>query len=304
MRSRKPDADKLHARFEVAGEVCKDRSQPNPLIVAHGWEQEFIRSRIFPIVRGLIASFVGVHPVENAGEYYRALLSAIGASLLKGEPVEPSHFLRREVWVSRKGLEYLLTKDTVFGYYLHIFEPKTAAYMLSIRGTLYIDVGANVGQYVVPLAKNFAHVVAVEPNPVAVDVLEKNLARNRLTNVKILRAAVSPQGGPLEIHSGAFLTTWGVHAQGPVKVRSSSLTLDQILSEFDYVDLLKLDIEGLELPVLESSKLLNRVRWVSVAAVPQQANRIAEVFRRHGMSLVRISRKWSRDENAFATRVT
>lgn len=304
MRSRKPDADKLHVRFVVAGEVCKDPSQPNPHIVTHGWEKEFIRSRIFPIVRGLIASFVGAHPVENAGEYYRALLLGIGASLLRGEPVEPSHFLRREVWVSWKGLEYLLTKDTVFGYYLHIFEPKTAARMLSIRGIVYIDVGANVGQYVVPLAKNFAHVIAVEPNPVAVDVLEKNLARNSMTHVRILSVAVSPQGGPLEIRSGAFLTTWGVHAQGPMTVRSSSLTLDQILSEFDDVDLLKLDIEGLELPVLESSKLLSRVRRVSVAAVPQQANRLTEVFRRHGLSLLRISKKWGRDENAFATRVT
>lgn len=274
-----------------------------PPRLAQGWEKEFIRSRLSPIVRGLISSLVGVHPVENIGEYYRAMLSSLGASLLKGEPLEPSQFLRGRVWVSRKGMEYLLTKDTVFGYYLHTFEPRTAAQMLSMRGVVYIDIGANVGQYVVPLAKNFAYVVAVEPNPVAVDILKKNLARNRLTNVTVVRAAVSPHGGPLEIHSGAFLTTWGVHAKGPETISSSSLTLDEILSEFDHVDLLKLDIEGLELPVLETSKLLRRVRRVSVAAFPQQVNRLTKLLRGHGLSDVRTFGGWARDENTFATRI-
>src|SRR6266852_5711925 len=133
------------------------------------WERRFVRRNLPLIAKGLIWSCLRVKPLAS----------------------HPGKFLRKDVWVEYGGLKYLLTRETVFGYYLHLFELRTANILCSLSGDVFLDVGANVGQYAVPLAKRFRTVVAVEPNPVAVEILQRNLARNRLTNVRVISKAVS-----------------------------------------------------------------------------------------------------------------
>src|SRR5467141_3939033 len=207
------------------------------------WEREFVRRNLLLIAKGLIWSWLRVNPLEGKLQYYRALFLAAVVTLFKRQVSHPSKFLRKDVWVEYCGLKYLLNRETVFGYYLHLFELRTADILCSLSGEVFVDVGAKVGQYAVPLAKRFRLVVAVEPNPVAVEILQRNLARNRLTNVRIISKAISATRGYVLLNEGEYLTTWGLNQTGARNIRVASITIDDLLGEFEKVDLMKVDIE-------------------------------------------------------------
>jgi FkbM family methyltransferase len=264
------------------------------------WERGFVRRNLPLIAKGLIWSWLKVKPFEGKLEYYRALFLAAVVTLFKREASHPSKFLRKEVWVKYGGLKYLLTYKTVFGYYLHLFELRTAEILYSLSGDVFVDVGANVGQYAVPLAKRFRTVVAVEPNPGAIEILQRNLARNKLTNVRIISKAISSTRGYVLLYEGEYLSTWGLNQTGARNVRVESITMDDLLEEFETVDLLKVDIEGLESRVLLNAQSLGRVRHLSFAGVSPNRLELEEKLRRLGFSLRLPYSPWQVEENVDA----
>jgi FkbM family methyltransferase len=58
------------------------------------------------------------------------------------------------------------------------------------NGIQLIDIGANVGLYSIKLAGNFKSVVAIEPSPVNIYILKKNIELNNLNNVTVLETAI------------------------------------------------------------------------------------------------------------------
>ena len=264
------------------------------------WERGFVRRNLPLIAKGLIWSWLRVKPLEGKPEYYRALFMAAVVTLFKRQASHPGKFLRKDVWVEYGGLKYLLTRETVFGYYLHLFELRTADILFSLSGDVYVDVGANVGQYVVPLAKRFRTVVAVEPNPVAVEILQRNLAKNRLTNVRIISKAISSNRGYVLLNEGQYLTTWGLDQIGARNVRVESITIDDLLGEFEQVDLMKVDIEGQESRVLLAAQSLVKVRHLSFADPRPIRLELETKLRSLGFSLRFPSSPWQVEENVDA----
>jgi len=130
--------------------------------------------------------------------------------------------------------------------------------------TSTLELGANVGLYTVvgALAGGRGRYTAVEPNPTSSAVLQENLALNGLGHVDVVRAAVVgarrddavtlrfPDRDLYGASAGAFvdgaldLTTAAARAVTVPAVAAADL--------IDGVDLLKLDIEGLEAEVLSS----------------------------------------------------
>ena len=255
-------------------------------------------------MKGFIWSWLRVKPVEGKPEYYRALFLATVVTIFRREASHPSKFLTKEVWVEYGGLEYLLTRETVFGYYLHLFELRTADILCSLSGDVFVDVGANVGQYAVPLAKRFRTVVAVEPNPGAIEILQRNLARNRLTNVRVISKAVSSARGFVLLYEGEYLSTWGLNRTEARNVRVESITMDDLLEEFERVDLMKVDIEGQESRVLLSAQGLGKVRHLSFAGLSPARLELEAKLRGLGFSL-RFPRSPSQvEENVDAIQVS
>jgi FkbM family methyltransferase len=117
-----------------------------------------------------------------------------------------------------------------------------------------VDVGAHYGVYTVALASIAEHVHAVEPSTHALAVLQRNVELNRLGNVTIHPCALGATEGhaPLFTHedrSRASLnqfSTEQTHGES-VPVRR----LDDLI--VGRVDLIKIDIEGYELPALEGA---------------------------------------------------
>lgn len=107
---------------------------------------------------------------------------------------------------------------------------------------LAVDVGAHVGLWSMILAKNFARVAAFEPMRDHVECLRLNCP----DNVEVHRVALSSQRDTLMVWiDRAFSGDAHVSAVEGVKVRAAALD-SYALSP----DLLKLDVEGFESPVL------------------------------------------------------
>jgi FkbM family methyltransferase len=125
-------------------------------------------------------------------------------------------------------------------------------------GGTFIDIGANVGTYALPLARHVgAHgrVIAIEPHPVTHGRLAFNRAASKLDQVSLIAAAAGPADGELLIETdgenlGASHVVLGA-ASGEA-IRVPSRRLQGIISEagLSRIDALKIDIEGFEDRVL------------------------------------------------------
>jgi FkbM family methyltransferase len=123
-----------------------------------------------------------------------------------------------------------------------------------------IDVGAHHGAYAIVLGKILqrrklgGRIIAIEPNPVSYSVLKANIDRNGLEQIIFCeQIAVSEKAGMMnislrDVQSG--LTADATIDTMPVKV----VTLDMLIEKYGItdVDLLQIDVEGAELPVLKS----------------------------------------------------
>jgi FkbM family methyltransferase len=122
-------------------------------------------------------------------------------------------------------------------------------------GSVFVDVGANVGYHSLFAAQLGAHVVAVEPVPWTLELLRANVWRHG-ADVEVVEAAASDGAGRVRVaidpahRSGAQIGEQGV------EVRAAPL--DELVPEAA-VDVLKVDVEGAEPQVLRgASAILER----------------------------------------------
>ena len=125
-------------------------------------------------------------------------------------------------------------------------------------GGSFVDVGANVGTYALPLARHAGpggRVIAIEPHPVTHARLAFNRAASGLTQVTLVAAAAGDVDGDLMIETdgdnlGASHVVTGQASVHAIKVPAR--TLQGILGDYrlSRVDALKIDVEGFEDRVL------------------------------------------------------
>lgn len=122
-------------------------------------------------------------------------------------------------------------------------------------GDIVVDVGANIGTHTIALAKRVGpsgQVIAFEPQRLTLQTLCTNITLNNLDNVKAERVALGAKCGEVSIpvikqgnlgNIGHQL--WGEGELTPL------LTLDSY--SLPGIDLLKIDVEGMEKTVLEGA---------------------------------------------------
>jgi FkbM family methyltransferase len=137
-------------------------------------------------------------------------------------------------------------------YEFGVWEPHISAFLQTrlAAGDVFCDLGANIG-YDTLLASwlvgSRGAVVSVEASPGIVEKLSANLALNGSTNVRVVNAAASDRRGVLTI-TATILASRGQAIECDVP----ALPLMDILSDRERAGLrlVKIDIEGGELPVL------------------------------------------------------
>jgi FkbM family methyltransferase len=152
-----------------------------------------------------------------------------------------------------------------------------------------LDVGGNIGQTALIAAKRATHgsVYVFEPSSNNYERLISNINLNQFKNVNTIHAAVSNQIEPLKIYkprtynSGAISAYPDVDWEADVEI-VPCVRLDDY--KFSRVDVIKLDVEGAELDVLEGAKtLIHQLRphvlmEVTVSILNRAQRSVDEIF--------------------------
>jgi FkbM family methyltransferase len=129
-------------------------------------------------------------------------------------------------------------------------------------GSVCIDIGANVGYYTLlmsELAGKNGRTIAVEPNPDVCKCLKRTQSVHGFP-FEIMEAAVSNRKGYTSLNvpasypgSASIATVHGLPGYKISKVKVRLLTLDEMVLELNLpkVDIIKVDVEGLEPQVFE-----------------------------------------------------
>lgn len=148
------------------------------------------------------------------------------------------------------------------------------------EGDTVVDVGANIGTLTLlsaALVGNSGTVVAIEPHPQIFGYLSRNIALNRSERVILHNTALGSRAGVVAFSDSPLDDQNRVDDSGGLKVDCT--TLDELLGDsVAKINLLKIDVEGFEKPVLEgASGVLARTRHVIFEAYEPH-------FRKYGYS--------------------
>lgn len=164
------------------------------------------------------------------------------------------------------------------------------------KGGTVIDAGAHIGRYTLMAASAVGpsgRVIAIEPGPDTFALLCENAALNRMRWIIPVQAALGQDDGSAELFTGSDQATnslrgeWLDKLEGSESVARRSCqrvtvrSLASLLSELgvDQVDLLKVDIEGAELEVLQSARPLlrsGRIKQI-ICEVHQPTVRVTDI---------------------------
>ena len=167
----------------------------------------------------------------------------------------------------------------IFMYGVYRVEEKHREMMLGrIReGSTILDIGAHIGYYTLLFAKRAGadgRVIAFEPSTATYEKLLENISLNDFDNISTVKAAASNRSGTATINLAAGYNTGSTSlhfdsgAVGTEQV--DTIAIDEYLSRhaIDDVNVVKIDVEGHELQVLEGMR----------ATLAEPANQAPEIF--------------------------
>lgn len=144
----------------------------------------------------------------------------------------------------------------ISGHFYELAELEFIDKNIKVKNPVIVDVGANTGNHLVYFAKvmTAAKVIPIEFHPGAIELLKKNIFLNQLSNVDLSKLGYAvgrfPGKSTLVEHPAGDLCLNEVVASetGEIEI----LPLDELVQE--PIDLIKIDVEGLEIDVLEGAK--------------------------------------------------
>lgn len=199
------------------------------------------------------------------------------------------YYMEKPIPVEKVQTEYgemiILSKDT---YQSNAFRDTKKAYdwqevdllnniVKDIKNPVFFDVGANLGAFTIGLAKNIkangGTTHAFEPQRAVYNCLVGSVALNGYDNIYVHHAAVgSSQDNYIEVPQFDYSETCSFGSiefgeqqkenlhqqrrQTNIKEYVQLLSLDSFVNKIQKLDLLKIDVEGMEESVLDSAKVI------------------------------------------------
>ena len=179
-----------------------------------------------------------------------------------------------------------------------IIEPKITINLKNIikDGYTIYDVGSNIGYFTI-LFSVFAHkgkVVAAEPDGDNLETLYLNIERNELKNVVVEEKAISSRIGKSIFYqdkntgrtSSIEKNAWHPNAVEIIEDYIETTTLDDLSFNYGYPALIKCDVEGHELSVLEGGeKTLSYCMYILIEVVKKNRERIKNILEKYNYSI-------------------
>jgi FkbM family methyltransferase len=237
-----------------------------------------------------IVTFVWGHPA-NSGRRVRAVLRAAWyqtrARLLRRRAVAQLGE-RSRLWVD---LHRTAASKALYANPPDL--PEMLVWRRALRdGSLFVDVGANVGTYTIWAAELGAEVIAVEPAVDTFSLLQENIALNRY-QVTAVQAAAGDHCGTARFTSGLDAGN-SLSPHGAVVIEL--VTIDALIGDRRVAGM-KIDVEGFEIDVLRGAVRaladhridLIQIEWNEMSTVSLGSDRrpIAELLADHGYRLHR-----------------
>ena len=226
----------------------------------------------------------------------------------------------RDICVVRDGVVFFAQPAVPLGWRVAFF----GSYELEARevfravlpvGGVALDVGANVGWHTLLMARlvgETGRVLAAEANPSVRKRLEDNLKLNRFQQVEIIPYAIADTEGTVEFYgpdaddagSGNGHVIAGAASGQAGIIRVETRRLDAILpaTQIERLDLIKIDVEGFEWPVLQGAeRSIEKFRPHIVFEYNAEyasrgggtAKLLEEYFQKHRYRLFAIGRNWA-----------
>ena len=191
------------------------------------------------------------------------MLSAIGRlGQATAEQALGRRFLLRNIHDYRM---YLDVQDPGLSRSLLLFGTREVDHKVMLErivrpGMTIFDIGGNIGYYPLmelTLLKGTGKMVIAEPSPSNVSLLRRNLELNGYSHVPVLDAAVSDQRGHRSFHLSEQSNLGTFHPLGGGSetltgktVEVQTLTVPLLAERFGKPDLLRMDVEGHEVEIL------------------------------------------------------
>jgi FkbM family methyltransferase len=137
-------------------------------------------------------------------------------------------------------------------------------------GWTILDIGAALGDYSVWAAQQTPHgrLIAVEPFPPSVELLNANLKMNKVPNVEVVSGAIATSNGTTELRVEGRIVqnSTAVSEKSTHTVEVKTISLEELFKSFSIqkCDYLKMDCEGGEYDILfsASQEVLARIERI------------------------------------------
>ena len=157
----------------------------------------------------------------------------------------------------------LVQQSIYFLGYVEFRETKLIKHLLR-PGDVFVDVGANIGWYTILgayLVGSKGKVIACEPSSKIYEHLSKNVEINSLKNVRLEKIALSNQNGKAILDGfteanlglGTIIQTNQILTDSAEEIETKRYD-DYFPNELERVRLLKIDVEGAEMMVLQGMR--------------------------------------------------
>lgn len=180
--------------------------------------------------------------------------------------------------------EYHSLKREIWNQEIYSFETDTNCPNI-------IDIGSHIGisiLYFKALYPN-SNILSFEPNPISFEILKENIQSNGLENVTLINKAIysseckkdlyiDNSGSNWDSNSSLIEHSWsGKESTKPIEI--SCTRLDKYIENMNEIDMLKVDIEGLETDVLNSHKnIFTKVKNIAVEYHPTKSKRVEKLI--------------------------
>ncbi|HLG33692.1 MAG TPA: FkbM family methyltransferase [Bacteroidia bacterium] len=170
--------------------------------------------------------------------------------------------------IEQNGIKFEVDLHDYYGHlmYFGFNDPSQSALLALCKpGDVIIDIGTNIGFSLLSMAKisgTVGFVLGFEPDPVNFRQLEKNIALNNFTNIKVTQTGLGDEPGKFKLENIVEFNSGGkrIVAAGNAALSDYAEveinTLDNFLESnvpLSKIDLIKIDVEGFEFNVLKGA---------------------------------------------------
>ncbi len=151
--------------------------------------------------------------------------------------------------------EFHVLKNEIFREEIYEIEIKN-------ENPVIVDIGAHIGLSTIYFKQKFpkSKIISLEPHPENYEILEKNIFENNLKNTYIIKKAICLKNCKKTMYyDETNLSTtsfkkgaWDGKEKNQKEIEVECITLNELINE--KVDILKLDIEGMEYEILLNSR--------------------------------------------------